>query len=138
MTSAQCLQYLVATARQSGLSLSKTAQMRLLYLADLRAVRHGCKTTTGIAWERADHGPFSRSVQYLAKNVELPEAEDCWQAHARAVLEAYARTSHEDLGTLCKGSAPMRKAASRGDLLDLEATSPNDLTASVTAPTPSA
>jgi hypothetical protein len=137
VTPAEALQYLLIAARKEGVQLTKTAQMRLLYLADLRAYRHGCHDLSGLTWERAEHGPFNRSVGLLPRKVDIEiDVASEWAGHARAVVLAYGRRSHEELGMICKGSAPMRKAPKRGDVLDLGATSTNDLSAAVTNPHP--
>ncbi len=114
--------------------LTQTAQMRLLYLADLRAHRHG-DLTSGIRWERADHGPFNKSVRLLPRKVDIgTDSSVAFRQHATAVVEAYARLSNDDLGFVVKGTAPMRKAPRRGDMLDLDATSTNDSSVAVTSP----
>lgn len=135
MTPAEALQYLKVEAKRAGIQMPKTTQARLLYLADLRARRYGCDEISGLTWVRTSNGPFDRSLAYLPQNVTVSELADPeWRAHAAAVVAAYGRLSHQDLGTVCKGSAPMRKSQRDGDVLDLNATSTNDLTAAVTQP----
>ena len=135
MTPAQALQYVLMAAKDEGVQLTQTARVRLLYLTDLRAYRHGVRELSGLTWERADHGPFNRSVGLLPRKVGVDRDDPTgYRDHALAVVSAYCRLSNDDLGTICKGSAPMRKAPKRGDWLDLSATSTNDLSAAVTAP----
>lgn len=136
MTPAEALQYVLLAARNERVQLTKTAQMRLLYLTDLRAHRHGCQDLSGVVWERAAHGPYNKSVGFLPRKVDLVEcANSEYRQHATAVVAAYGRTSNDDLGMICKGSAPMRKAPRSGDVLDLHAISTNDTSAPVTSPT---
>jgi len=135
MTPAQALQYVLLAARDQKVMLTKTAQMRLLYLTDLRAQRHGDETS-GVLWERAAHGPFNRSVGFFPRKVDVNLGRDAaYYGHAVAVVGAYAKMGNDDLGLVCKGSAPMRKAPNKGDRLDLASTSTNDTSAPVTSPT---
>lgn len=134
MTPAQALQYVLLAARDQKVMLTKTAKMRLLYLSDLRAQRHG-DPTSGIVWERAMHGPFNRSVGFFPRDVEVDLSQERpYCDHARAVVSAYARLGNDDLGLVCKGSAPMRKAPKPGDILDLSSTSTNDTSSPITNP----
>lgn len=134
MTPAQALQYVLLAAKGEKVMVTKTAQMRLLYLTDLRAHRFG-DTTSGVLWERAAHGPFNKSVGFFPRKVELdPGPEPAYYDHARAVVSAYARLGNDDLGLVCKGSAPMRKAPKPRDMLDLDSTSTNDTSAPITSP----
>lgn len=135
VTPAQALQLVLLAAKHEGVQLTKTAQTRLLYLTDLRAHRHGCEQSSGLVWERAEHGPFNRSAGLLPRKVDLDPSEHAeYGGHAQAVVSAYGRLSNNDLGLVCKGSAPMRRAPKRGDELDLGATSTNDTSAPVTSP----
>ena len=136
MTPPQALQYVILAAKDEGVQLTKTAQTRLLYLTDLRAHRHSCAHSSGLVWLRAEHGPYNTSAGLLPRKVavDLDDATG-YREHAIAVVKAYCRLSNDDLGMVCKGSAPMRKAPKRGDLLDLDATSTNDTSATVTSPT---
>lgn len=135
MTPAEALQYVLLAAKADKVSLTKTAQTRLLYLTDLRAQRHGCEDLSGITWERAAHGPYNKSVGFLPRKVDIVEGANAeYRAHAAAVVAGYGRKSNDDLGMICKGSAPMRKAPRAGDILDLSATSTNDTSAPVTSP----
>jgi hypothetical protein len=134
MTPAQALQYVFVAAKDQKVMLTKTAQMRLLYLTDLRAHRYG-DASSGVRWERGAHGPFNRSVGFIPRNVELDPSQDpAYRDHARAVVSAYARLGNDDLGLVCMGSAPMRKAPKRGDMLDLSSISTNDTSAPITSP----
>ena len=135
MTPAEALQFVLLAAKQERVQLTKTTQGRLLYLTDLRALRHGSELSSGLTWERADHGPYNRSVGLLPRKVEADSVRWAeYRDHATAVVSAYARFGNDALGSVCKGSAPMREAPRRGDVLDLEATSTNDTSAPVTCP----
>lgn len=135
MTPAEALQYVLLAAKQEKVSLTKTAQTRLLYLTDLRAHRHGCQHLSGLTWERGPVGPFNKSVGLLPRKVDAKADEGAeYRGHAAAVVSGYARLSNGDLGMVCKGSAPMRKAPRVRDLLDLSARSTNDTSAAVTDP----
>lgn len=135
MTPAEALQYVLLAAKAERVALTKTTQLRLLYLTDLRAHRHGCHLSSGLTWERASHGPYNRSATLLPRKVEVkPEDNGEYRDHARAVVAAYARLGNQDLEMVCKGSAPMRKAPQIGDVLDLDSVSTNDLSAPITSP----
>jgi hypothetical protein len=135
VTPAEALQCILLAAKDEKVQLTKTTQGRLLYLTDLRALRHGSELTSGLVWERADHGPFNRSVGFLTRKVEVDLVQYAeYRDHASAVVAAYARVGNDALGMVCKGSAPMRKAPNRGDVLNLRAESTNDTSAPVTYP----
>lgn len=135
MTPAQALQYVLLAAKHEGVQLTKTAQTRLLYLTDLRAYRFGCAESSGLIWQRAEHGPYNASVGLLPRKVSVDLDDPTgYREHAAAVVMAFGRLSNDDLAMVCKGSAPMRKAQRRGDLLDFDAKSTNDTSANVTSP----
>lgn len=135
MTPAEALHCVLLAAKQEKVQLTKTMQSRLLFLTDLRAYRFGSEQSSGIVWERADHGPYNKSVGFLSRKVEVdPNAYAEYREHALTVVSAYARLSNDHLGMVCKGTAPMRKAPRRGDVLDFDAKSTNDTSAPVTFP----
>jgi len=135
MTPAEALQFVLLAAKQERVQLAKTTQSRLLFLTDLRAYRHGSELSSGLVWERADHGPYNKSAGLLPRKVDVdPSKHAEYRDHASAVVSAYARLSFDDLGMVCKGSAPMRKAPRRGDVLNFDAESTNDTSAPVTYP----
>lgn len=135
MTPAEALQFVLLAAKREKVQLTKTTQGRLLFLTDLRAYRYGCNLSSGLVWERAEHGPYNKSVGLLPRKVDVDfDGHAEYRNHATAVVSAYCRLGNEALGMVCKGSAPMRKAPRRGDLLDLRAVSTNDTSAPVTAP----
>jgi len=134
MTPAEALAYLTAAAKAGRVTITPTSMMRMMYLTDLRAARHG-SATTELGWEKSSQGPFCRTVGYLAKNVEVDLSEaPPWYEHAQAVVAAFGKLSNTDLGLVCKASAPVRKAARVGDDLDLTVRSTNDPTAAATFP----
>jgi hypothetical protein len=134
MTPAEALAYLSAAAKADHVRLTKTSQMRLMYLTDLRAQRHGSQTT-GLVWELASHGPFCRTVAFLPKQAQtdLAHAPD-WFEHAQAVTSTFGHLDNAELGRVCMGSSPVRKANRLGDVLDLDVRSTNDPTAASTFP----
>lgn len=135
MTPAEALAYLNAAAKADRVKMTKTATMRLMYLTDLRAQRHGT-TTTGLVWELASQGPFCRAVGYLARQVDVDLVEPpVWFEHAKAVTAAFGSLDNVALGRVCRSSSPVRKAIRLGDELDLGVKSTNDPTAAATYPT---
>lgn len=134
MTPADALAYLTAAAKAERVTITPTSIMRMLYLTDLRAARYE-SPLTGLVWERAAHGPYCRTVSYIAKNVEVDFGKaPAWYGHAQAVVTAFGRLSNTEMGLVCKASSPVRKAPKIGDVLDLTVKSTNDPTAKATYP----
>lgn len=54
---------LLSAARAQGTTITRTKLAKLLYLADLRAVRELGRTGSGVEWQWRHHGPFSKLLQ---------------------------------------------------------------------------
>ncbi|WP_143232559.1 Panacea domain-containing protein [Actinoplanes regularis] len=52
-------------ARERGYIITRLKIAKLLYLADLAAVRAGDDPVSGIEWRWLNHGPFNNTLQYL-------------------------------------------------------------------------
>jgi uncharacterized phage-associated protein len=56
---------LLESARRHAATVTRTKVAKLLYLADLEAVREGIDPISGVEWKWLDHGPFNNCLQYL-------------------------------------------------------------------------
>lgn len=134
----------LARARLAGFVVTRLKMAKLLYLADLAAVRRGDQPVSGLEWRWLDHGPFDTTLQFLENELvdrevvrrepyysgfrlRLAEAAD-GQVPASGdfetlaqVLDDYGGRTATSLRDLSYQTAPMLDARRRGRgvLLDL-------------------
>ena len=134
--------YIVARARDRGITLNRTKLVKLLYLIDVERVRSGRKPLTCLEWMFFHYGPYAYelidtldameageltasqwhgSVLYRGAP-DAPDAED-WNVATRATVDrVLARFAPLDLNELLDyvyfRTGPM-VAAQRGERLDL-------------------
>lgn len=135
---------LLRVAKEAGLDLNRTKVTKLLYLADLRAVRHG-QEPSGLPWVWHKYGPWSNNLYTLASRLQqagelvvesVPFLGDRYRLlrlrrasgspyvlHLRAVVGEYGHLSAGVLRDFTYQTAPMLRAqdAVRGVPLDLRA-----------------
>jgi uncharacterized phage-associated protein len=56
-------------ARERGYIVTRLKMAKLLYLADLAAVREGDDPLSGVEWKWLHHGPFDNSLQFLENDL---------------------------------------------------------------------
>lgn len=56
-------------ARERGYLITRLKMAKLLYLADLAAVRQGEEPLSGIEWRWLNHGPFNNALQFLENDL---------------------------------------------------------------------
>lgn len=92
-------------ARKRGYVITRTKIAKLLYLADLEAVRVGDDPLSGVEWLWLNHGPFNNVLQYLENEltrrgvVRLDEYYHGYQVRLVNNLPGYDMAP-EDLATL--------------------------------------
>ncbi|QSB13958.1 SocA family protein [Natronosporangium hydrolyticum] len=60
---------LLQLSRERGYVVTRVKVAKLLYLADLAAVRGGDEPISGVEWKWLDHGPFNNILQHLENNL---------------------------------------------------------------------
>lgn len=136
-------------ARERGYVITRTKIAKLLYLADLEAVRAGDDPISGVEWRWLHHGPFNNALQYLENAlvsqdvVRLDEYYNGYQVRMvndlpgydmvpvdMAILETvvteYGRLAANSLKDLSYQTAPMIDAQQRGQgvVLDMSLARP--------------
>lgn len=61
---------LLVAARAKGVSVNRTKMVKLLYFADLRAVRDVGRPGSGVVWKWLDHGPFNPVLYDVERDLE--------------------------------------------------------------------
>lgn len=147
----QAVETLVARAAQMNLTVGRVKIVKLLYLADLRAVEESGQPFTGFVWRWKDHGPFDADFygaarRLIQQNVVAHEPTDRYgvpehlyhptrrtrihelDGHLRvidAVLVEWGNYSASSLGDLSYQTPPMLEAQAngrgRGQVLNLAA-----------------
>ncbi|XVU30616.1 Panacea domain-containing protein [Actinoplanes sp. CA-054009] len=56
-------------ARERGYVITRLKMAKLLYLADLAAVRQGEEPISGVEWRWLNHGPFNNALQFLENDL---------------------------------------------------------------------
>lgn len=56
-------------ARERGYIITRLTMAKLLYLADLAAVREGDEPVSGVEWRWLNHGPFNNALQFLENDL---------------------------------------------------------------------
>ena len=56
-------------ARERGYVVTRLKMAKLLYLADLAAVRQGDEPVSGVEWRWLNHGPFNNALQFLENDL---------------------------------------------------------------------
>lgn len=75
---AELLKYLIAETEDRGLSLVKTALVKLLYLADVEAVRRGLPRLSSVHWISYKYGPYAFEIEDALRQIigtEIDETE---------------------------------------------------------------
>lgn len=140
-------------ADKERVTVTRTKMAKLLYLADLEAVRNGDRPATSIQWKWLHYGPFNNDLLILEKDlardgqlhsetVQYPtyagvrlSLVNCWhepldarsREHLRDVFEAYGRMPAGAIKDYTYKTAPMVEAQAsgrRGVVLDLELARP--------------
>ena len=139
----------LALARERGYVVTRLKMAKLLYLADLAAVRGGEEPISGVEWRWLNHGPFNHSLQFLENDLvdqgivrvdryyngfqvrligELPASS--LQAEELAILQRvvakFGGLAASSLKDLSYQTAPMVDAQERGQgvVLDLSLARP--------------
>jgi uncharacterized phage-associated protein len=140
-------------AKAAHTSITRTKIAKLLYLADLEAVRDGHAPITRIEWKWLEHGPYNNALMFVEnelvdagklerETVQYPsyrgthlrlvkcdhqdlsaEAED----HLDEVFEAFGRLGAKAIKDVAYETAPMRAAQAGGArevVLDLQLARP--------------
>ncbi|MFI6758976.1 Panacea domain-containing protein [Micromonospora sp. NPDC050417] len=56
-------------ARERGYIITRLKMAKLLYLADLAAIRKGDDPISGVEWKWLNHGPFNNALQFLENDL---------------------------------------------------------------------
>ena len=128
------IEALAAAAKSRGIELTIMMVAKLLYLADLRAVRQDGQAYSGIRWLWDNHGPWNNAIytyverdrrrgvidvqEFLepvrtkvvtATSSASTDAGDFLE-HIEAILEAYGHLAPSELRDLTYQTSPMIKA----------------------------
>lgn len=136
-------------ARERGYVITRLKMAKLLYLADLAAVRAGDEPVSGVQWRWLAHGPFNNALQFLENDLaerhiiqrdqyysgfqvrlvqdppgyDMPPGE---MAVLERVLSEYGNLAASSLKDLSYQTLPMLDAQERGPgvVLDLSLARP--------------
>lgn len=139
----------LSLARARGHVITRVKMAKLLYLADLAAIREGDDPVSGVEWRWLNHGPFNNVLQFLENELvrrgvvklqeyyggfqvrivgELPgyDMPPADMAILERVIEEYGGLAASSLKDLSYQTPPMVDAQQRGQgvILDLSLARP--------------
>jgi hypothetical protein len=135
--------YLVAKARDKGVTLNQTKLVKLLYLIDVERIASGRQALTGLRWVFFHYGPYALELPEILEPMEggqlivgewngarlyraapgAPEGDD-WPSGTRSLVDNVVRRFaaldlNELLDHVYFHTAPMHRAV-RGQPLDMD------------------